>query len=195
MKLCLPKHNFFVANANHKTNLNRLVLICFCYLLSTLSLMAQSVTLANQNEVNNFPATTTHITGTLNIGGSFSMSDIMDLSPLSNIQKIDGDLNITFNGDLTTLNGLTNIQSIGGRVFITNNPKLRDCIALVNFINSGLPVINDNLTGCNSAAEIIKASQPAVAVVPTFSQWGLFVFGLIVLNLGLFFMNYKVLKV
>ena len=195
MKLFLPENIFVVVNAINKINLNRLVLICFCYLLSVFSLIAQSVTLANQNEVNNFPATTSHITGTLNIGGSFSKSNITDLSPLSNIQKIDGDLNITFNGDLTTLNGLTNIQSIGGRVFITNNLKLRDCIGLINFINSGLPVINDNLTGCNSAAEIIKASQPAVAVVPTFSQWGLFVFGLLLINLGLFFVKFKVLRV
>ena len=162
-------------------------------MLSTSSLLAQNVTLANQSDVDNFSVAITHIAGTLNIGGAFSMSNITDLSPLSGIQKIDGDLNITFNGDLTSLNGLKNIQSIDGRVFITNNPKLSDCIALVNFIKSGFPIINDNLTGCNSAAEIINACNPPVlaTTIPTFSQWGLFIFGLLLLNLGLFFIGKK----
>lgn len=170
-----------------KTNLNRILLICFFNLLGVLPVFSQ-VTLATQNTIDNFPATTTHITGDLNIGGSFSMSDITDLTPLANIQRVDGDLNITFNDDLTSLNGLEQLSIVGGRIFITNNPKLSDCISIANLlasVNASSVVISNNGNGCNSAAEI----QALIAVIPTFSQWGTLLFGILMLNLGVAFLR------
>lgn len=140
-------------NSSKKRIAQLLILWCLSWIINANVLIAQ-VTLANQQAINNFPQSTTHITGGLNIGGAFVMSDITNLSPLSNIVSVGGDLNITFNGQLTSLNGLGNIQSVGGRLFITNNANLSACDAILSLIARQGLVINNNSSGCNSLEEI-----------------------------------------
>lgn len=130
------------------------ILLSSCFLLNAMLLTAQ-VTLANQQAVNDFPRSVTSIKGSLNIGGSSANSDITNLSPLSNIKTIGGDLNITFNRQLTNLDGLGGIESVGGRIFITNNAQLSNCVAIFDLIRSGGIIISNNTQGCNSGTEII----------------------------------------
>ncbi len=137
-------------------NLNSIkkYLIGLSLLLSAWQTNAQ-VTLATQTAVNNFNPTTTHISGSLTIGGAFANSDIANLTSLSNIKSIGGDLNITYNKDLSSLNGLENIQSVEGDIFITNNALLSNCLSLFDFIAVREVTIVNNNSGCNSAAEVI----------------------------------------
>ena len=72
-----------------------------------------SVTLNSQLEVNNFGlnyAGCTNISGDLNINGA----DITDLTPLSNLISVLGNVRLWGNTALTTLQGLHNITEIGG---------------------------------------------------------------------------------
>ena len=66
------------------------------------------------------------IDGNLTIGyrDSLSQSNITDLTPLSNIIHITGNLSIRQNGQLGNLNDLNNLQTIGGGFYVKNNHKL-----------------------------------------------------------------------
>ncbi|WP_432671658.1 GEVED domain-containing protein [Flavobacterium sp. SM2513] len=99
-----------------------------------------SVFLTSQAEVDAFITSypnCTIITESLFIGGE----DITDLSPLNNITKVGGILNISNNTSLTNLNGLSSLTTIGryygmfgweGGLRIDNNPVLADVAALSN---------------------------------------------------------------
>ena len=69
----------------------------------------------------------TRINGNVTIGttGS-SLSGITDLSPLSNIVRITGNLRIQSNGRLANLNALTHLQTIGGVFAVSSNSELTD---------------------------------------------------------------------
>ncbi|MCH8303837.1 MAG: hypothetical protein IIB94_01770 [Candidatus Marinimicrobia bacterium] len=71
------------------------------------------VSLSTQAEVNSFAGA--YITGSLTITGS----DIVDLTPLSTLDSLGGDLVVTVNPALTNLNGLSNITSLGGDLQVT----------------------------------------------------------------------------
>ena len=77
------------------------------------------ITLSSQAEVNEFISNTAAILGNLTIGytllrDSLSSSNIADLTPLSNITHITGNLRIRQNGLLVNLTGLDSLQTIGG---------------------------------------------------------------------------------
>lgn len=79
--------------------------------------------LTSQAQVDAFPSNypgCTAILGSLYIVGS----NITNLSPLSQIISINGNLIIASNTNLTNLNGLQNLQSIGGAVNIVGNSML-----------------------------------------------------------------------
>lgn len=93
-----------------------------------------SIQLKTQQEVNDFG---THgynrIAGTLEIGeDQSSYSDITDLTPLSTLKNVDGDLYIAYNGELITTAGLENISSIGANIGFTENPMLEKIEGLQN---------------------------------------------------------------
>ncbi|NNF34465.1 MAG: T9SS type A sorting domain-containing protein [Saprospiraceae bacterium] len=90
--------------------------------------------LESQSDVDNFNTRITHITGFLSIGDDQYDTDITDLSPLLNIERIDGNLNIRHT-QLKNLNGLENITHLGSSLVITYNPNLIGIDALSN-INS-----------------------------------------------------------
>ena len=70
----------------------------------------------------------TIINGHLTIGdtlGNFrSPSNITDLTPLSNITQITGDIRIQHNGQLVNLTGLDNLQTIGRSFWVEGNDTL-----------------------------------------------------------------------
>lgn len=89
--------------------------LLLCMVLWSTNHFAQcaSVTLNSQLEVNNFGlnyAGCTNISGDLNINGA----DITDLTPLSNLISVLGNVRLWGNTALTTLQGLHNITEIGG---------------------------------------------------------------------------------
>lgn len=103
------------------------------------------VFLATQHEVNDFgDAGYTHITGKLVIGSSV-YDDIVDLSPLLNLQKIDNVLEIANCSRLTTIEGMRNLSHIGGLV-IFQNWLLEKITSFQNlFVLNGIFYIGDNL--------------------------------------------------
>lgn len=89
----------------------------------------------------------------LRIGKSFSgqTSDIVDLSPLNQIEILNGDLTIRLNDNLENLNGLNLIKQIFGSVAISSNAKLKDISALKNVLNTFSYVLleqNPELSEC-----------------------------------------------
>lgn len=107
--------------------------------------------------VNDHPGCT-HIEGSVTISGS--TDPITDLTQLSQITSIGGDLVIQYCLDLETLVGLDNITSVGGDLIIENNMLLSDLSALENVTSVGgdleLLLNGDltSLTGLGSVAAI-----------------------------------------
>ena len=87
------------------------------------------VTVTTQAEANALLDTLsgkTIINGNLTIGyaSGSSRSGITDLTPLSNIVRITGNLIIQQNGQLVNLTDLTHLQTIGGYFYMYNNAQL-----------------------------------------------------------------------
>ncbi|WP_298510943.1 hypothetical protein [uncultured Kordia sp.] len=82
--------------------------------------------LSTQQEVNEFGAFgITSINGNLTIGNENNNTDIVDLSPLTTIVYIAGDLKIAGNENLTSLQSLGNITNIeGDELLIKNNSSI-----------------------------------------------------------------------
>ena len=99
--------------------------------LTQLTLYEGDITLSSQEEVDEFVSNTTVIDGNLTIGytdyhrdrGS-PRSNITDLTPLSNMTHIMGDLIIQQNEQLVNLTRLNNLQSIGGIFSVRYNDTL-----------------------------------------------------------------------
>ena len=96
-----------------------------------------NIIVTTQAEVDSLRATLvdkTIIKGNLTIGytSGNSRTHITDLTPLSNIVRITGNLRIQQNGQLVNLNGLNNLQTILGFFSVENNGKL---ITLGDFSN------------------------------------------------------------
>ena len=85
------------------------------------------IILSSQEEVDEFISNTALIDGNLTIGYTDygdSRSNITDLTPLSNMTHITGNLRIQQNGQLDNINALNNLQSIGGYFNVNNNDQL-----------------------------------------------------------------------
>ncbi|MEZ4955022.1 MAG: hypothetical protein R2825_15760, partial [Saprospiraceae bacterium] len=80
----------------------------------------------SQAEVNAF-GNCEIIDGNLMIVGD----DIIDLTPLSSLKEVKGNLNIWNNGNLTNLEGLNNLFSVGG-LTLRSNPHLENLLPLSN---------------------------------------------------------------
>ena len=90
-----------------------------------------------QVEVNAFAGGCTIITG----GLTFASGDINDLSPLSGITTIQGNLTITDNDLLEDLDGLGSLITVTGNILINGNDGLKNIDAL-----SGLATVNGALS-------------------------------------------------
>jgi hypothetical protein len=159
------------------------------------SCLPQGISFSTQSEIDNFQTNYPDcdiVDGTIRINGS----DIHDLSGLSSIVSIDGDLEITGNGQIVNLEGLDNLEKIGGSIRIINNPALTDIDGLKNvnpetidgidisgnaalshceikslcdYIagHTGLAIISANAAGCNSEEEVHVACTAGVPVFGT----------------------------
>ncbi|MEZ4931527.1 MAG: hypothetical protein R2788_05285 [Saprospiraceae bacterium] len=84
-----------------------------------------SVTLNSQSDVNDFAAnfpTCTTISGNLTISGA----DINNLSGLTSLTSVTGNLTVENNAVLNSMFGLHHITSVGGNVVISDNPLIPD---------------------------------------------------------------------
>ncbi|WP_299683311.1 T9SS type A sorting domain-containing protein [uncultured Dokdonia sp.] len=88
---------------------------------------------------------------------TISGTDIVDLTPLSQIISVDNSLIINTNTQLTSLAGLENIENIGLNVVISNNPMLLSLEGLGTFGFIGVEIINNDslidLEGLNDLQE------------------------------------------
>jgi hypothetical protein len=113
------------------------------------------VTLSNQSEVNDFVAqysSCTTIDGNLTI-----MNSVSDITGLTNVTTINGNLNISSTTVLTSLAGLNNVATINGNVTISANTALTSLNGFSNLVNfSGNITINanNNLNDISALANI-----------------------------------------
>ena len=87
---------------------------------------AQDVILENQSEVDAFDQSITVINGNLTIERpeNTPSGDIMDLSNLSNITRVKGDVLIARNDMLINLSGLENLSHVEGELIIDENIQM-----------------------------------------------------------------------
>ena len=105
-----------------KTALLKIVQICLLNSVTFSALHAQTCSftdlrLNSQSSVNSFNASCKTINGDITVSGA----DITDLSPLQNIQVINGKLTIQNNVSLTSLSGLKNLTSAQHLLIYTND--------------------------------------------------------------------------
>jgi len=102
------------------------------------------INLYSQQDVDNFAANypnCTQSSESIYIGPS---SDITDLSPLSQIEIVSGNLTIRNNSSLTSLDGLENLFFVTVDIEIENNPALTDISALSGVIGAlGVRITNN----------------------------------------------------
>ena len=103
------------------------------------------VTLLNQTDVDNFvngcSCVNSIIVDDLNINAQFQPpSNITDISGLSKIIEVTGDLDVNNNPSLTTIAGLENITSVGGLARVVSNAGLQNIDGL-----SGLTTVGGDL--------------------------------------------------
>ncbi|MEZ4954401.1 MAG: hypothetical protein R2825_12610 [Saprospiraceae bacterium] len=106
------------------------------------------------------------IQGSVTIQGG----NITDLTPLSNIVEITGNLMILMNTVLTSLDGLENLADVSGAFYLYYNFQLSDCCAIDDLLTAGgvsgpvLIFFNAASSHCNSAAAIMAACPAAPLV-------------------------------
>lgn len=107
----------------------------------------------------------------LQIRENASLTNVDGLSQITSI----GDLSINNNGALTNVDGLSQTNSVGGFLRIENNSQLNQCCALCPLfvaevadpsVIGGNITIENNLTGCNSEAEINACSPCDLVSTP-----------------------------
>ena len=102
---------------------------------------SSDITLADQGDVNLFQqafsggGTCDTITGTLRIEET-SGTNITDLTPLSELRYIQGDLIVYGTEQLTELKGLEAIQQVSGNLEVSMNAELGDCSALYELLET-----------------------------------------------------------
>ena len=117
--------------------------------------------LSTQSDVNAFPFHCEHITGNLGISGDYSYTDpVTDLTPLSGIRSIAGNLNIRSNPELRAIDPLGSLNTVNGVIEIYDNPKLIDLQGLqgLSFAGGGLDVwqnaLLESLVGLQNVAAL-----------------------------------------
>lgn len=113
----------------------------------------QDVDFRNQQEVDNFDTSITHIEGDLSINGS-----VRELSNLSNILSVEGRIRISNTFALDSLNGLNNIRSVGEDLHIDDNSSLKnlDGLSNINSIGGELDIKeNDDLLNIDGLMNLV----------------------------------------
>jgi hypothetical protein len=154
------------------------------------------------------------VKGNLIIGPSSSITNLNALEDLESVEGnflISGNDNLeSFGAGLRKLksvgcnfeicgnDALCNLESLGAAtllfvsadLIVTNNPNLSDCCGLLPLFTVGevvgsIIMANNFVPGnCNNnGVDVTEANCPTIAV-PSLTEWGLFLFGLIILTLG-----------
>lgn len=246
-------------NTNLQYYLRLFFLGLIIHLLGSDNLTAQvcpggTIILSSQADVDNFPQNCTIVNGDLIIEGA----DIVDLSPLTNIEEVTGSLvirdnpmltvidgfgslqivrgdlavisndslvelsgfqlltlveevlEIFSNASLTKLNGFLELRSVGfllirfnasltqinafsslitvrDVLYISFNPQLFNCCGFKSLLSKGdvgRLILSDNAEGCNSQDDIEACPEPEIVPIPTLGEWGLILFSLMLLIVG-----------
>lgn len=130
-----------------------------------------NIKLTTQQQIINFGQQGYTYVTNLEIGGS-----VQDLSPLSSLIKIGGDLSIQYTNQLKNLHGLENIKIIGtdvlpaGRLNVYNNSKLETLSGLDNLIFSGRLIIVNNplIQDLQGLSQLEEAWHSTYLTVPSF---------------------------
>ena len=144
----------------------------------------------SQAEVNALSACT-HLTGDLTIMSTSSSDPIRNLDSLRNTTRIDGNLIIVDNADLTDISGLSRLRYVGGDVLIRDNSQLQQCCHLTELIKYGTVggsiVMGSNvaLSNCNNNGATVHACNP----IPTLGEWSLIILSLLMLIIGVYFVK------
>jgi len=126
-----------------------------------------NITLSTQTQIDNFSATYPNCTSpavTITIeDDDDGTNNITNLDGLSGLTAIGGNLLIIFNDALVNVNGLSSLTIVGENLIVIANPLLSSCCGLFPLLNGGgvsvSMIINSNLSGCNSEAEIISGGS------------------------------------
>ncbi len=107
----------------------------------------------------------TAIGGNLEINNASYGGDLLnDISALSAVVSVGGNIIIRNNQNITTLDGLQNILSIGGSLEIVSNPNLNICDAICPIVNGAIPVTgitaSNNAPGCSSIQQLSFSCNP-----------------------------------
>ncbi|MFH2114926.1 MAG: fibronectin type III domain-containing protein, partial [Spirochaetota bacterium] len=108
----------------------------------------------------------TVIHGDLTITG---ITTLTDLSPLANLQRIEGTLSIQSNSGLSSLAGLENLAEVTGQIYLTGNPNLTSLAGLgvqgevgsINLTNTSLSSLA-GLEGITSTGGIYLQGNTAL---------------------------------
>lgn len=117
---------------NSKSDVMDRFLHIFVIFLFPLSIFTQDVILRTQAEVDAFDSTTTVINGNLIIDGEGTSDAIIDLSKLSKLEAISGDLIIKNNDFLKNVDGFFNLGYLRGSLLVTENFSLFNLNGLRN---------------------------------------------------------------
>ena len=152
----------------------------------TNSIYQGNITVTTQAQVNALRDTLagkTTIRGNLTIGytdNGSTRSNITDLTPLRNIVRVTGNLNIQQNAQLVNLNDLNNLQTIGGVFNVNNNEQLTTLGDFSELMSIGKANVyvpsesqltdnvsmviesNTNLSNCQTLAEFLLGGTTAV---------------------------------
>lgn len=131
----------------------------------------QRIYLNTQQQVDDFGKNNYTYVYELNIGGS-----VENLSPLSSIIKIGGNLNIEYTSKLTSLHGLENLQLIGtdqipnGQLQIYNNAKLTTLSGLDKLMFTGKLYVGYNplVKNLQGLGNLEQAWHRTYLTVPSF---------------------------
>lgn len=126
------------------------------------NVLNRNILLTTQSEVREFAKLgVTHLQGNLTIGNTpgeaLNMTSILDLSDISSLAEIDGNLTIYGNNNIKSLDGLNNLLLIGGDLTIGINEKLEDLdgLSALETIGGKVSIIlNRALTNLNGLDDV-----------------------------------------
>lgn len=121
----------------------------------------ENVLLFSQEDVDNFTSYNQGCTNALEGDLVIAGADITDLSPLSGITSVGGNLDITSNTALTSLVGLDNITSVGESLIIRDNNSLNNLNGLnaLTAIGGYLQIENNDALTTISGLQNIQPSS------------------------------------
>ena len=113
-------------------------------------------------------------------------TSLINVDGLSSLGTVNSNLLIGDNPMLTNVDGLSSLSMVGGNLNILRNTSLSLCCGVFPLLDGGTIgstiTIRENTADCNSADQI-TAGGPC-AVIPTMSQWALFILGLSLTSLA-----------